>query len=188
MQTHARVLGSAERLFRENGYTATTIRQIAADANVSVGTVMAVGEKDALLVAIFDSWIRAVHELRAATGPTSEPGATDPVEQLVGTFGPFVEYFAGDKGLAREYAAVIVRGKQETAIFHELGASLIAEVREVLVASGVPRQRADAASDSIYLSYLGVLMIAANGALDVNQATDRLRTVITFALSTGEAH
>ncbi|QRX90089.1 TetR family transcriptional regulator [Streptomyces noursei] len=58
------MLSAAERLFRDQGFGATTVRQIATDAAVSTGTVMSVGDKDALLVAIFDSWIDAVHRAR----------------------------------------------------------------------------------------------------------------------------
>ncbi|MEV6661131.1 TetR family transcriptional regulator [Nocardia fluminea] len=43
-------MAAAERLCRAQGFKATTIRQIAAEANVSTGTVMTAGEKDALLV------------------------------------------------------------------------------------------------------------------------------------------
>ncbi len=62
--TTQRVLATADRLFREDGFAATTVRRIAAEADVSVGTVMGVGDKDGLLIAIVDQWIAAVHAAR----------------------------------------------------------------------------------------------------------------------------
>ncbi|WP_166969364.1 TetR/AcrR family transcriptional regulator [Brevibacterium atlanticum] len=56
-QTEARIISAAAELFLERGYKATTIRAIATAAEVSVGRVMATGDKDSILVACFDRWI-----------------------------------------------------------------------------------------------------------------------------------
>ena len=48
--TEARVLERAERLFVRRGYAATSVRDIAAEAGVSVGTVVSVGGKAELFV------------------------------------------------------------------------------------------------------------------------------------------
>ncbi|GAA4968174.1 helix-turn-helix domain-containing protein [Kineococcus glutinatus] len=53
-RTRAAVLDAARRLFCTDGYAATTMRAIAAEAGVSVETVHAQGGKAALLLAVVD--------------------------------------------------------------------------------------------------------------------------------------
>jgi AcrR family transcriptional regulator len=62
--TRSRVLEAAERLFLRNGYAATSIREIADEAQVAVQTVYWVfGTKAALVAGIRDRWLA-----RAETG------------------------------------------------------------------------------------------------------------------------
>ncbi len=56
-RTEERILTDAAALFLDRGYRGTTVRAIAESAGVSVGRVMAVGDKDALLIACYDRWI-----------------------------------------------------------------------------------------------------------------------------------
>lgn len=172
--TRQRVLATAERLFRDQGFAATTIRQIAAAAGVSSGTVMAVGDKDALLVAIFDGWIGAAHRSRAGSAPAPT------VDAIVGLFEPFIRYFALDKGLSREYAAIIVRGAHESAIFEDLARSLLGEITSVLESAG--SGDAERAARVVYFSYLGILMTVSHGTLGEPEAVDRLREVVAFVI------
>jgi AcrR family transcriptional regulator len=184
--TRARVLAVAEELFGAQGFADTSIRQIAERAGVSVGTVMAAGDKSALLVGIFDGWIAAIHDLRDAAPADDSP--LDPsnlVAELLATFTPFVTYFAGDEDLAREYAATLVRGRHESTIFRGLGDRLVADVRALLVRGSV--DGAAAVADAIYLAYLGVLMLASHGALDADAAAARLEATIRFLITTGES-
>ncbi|MFG3255426.1 TetR/AcrR family transcriptional regulator [Streptomyces sp. NPDC048172] len=193
--TRDRVLLAAERLFRDQGFGATTVRQIAAEAEVSTGTVMSAGDKDALLVAIFDSWIDAVHRARAhengdtsasasppAPPPLSPDAAVDAVMDLVA---PFVQYFARDEDLSRQYAAVIVRGTHESAIFQELARSLTAEFTGVLARAGLAGDDRERGARAVYYAYLGVLMTVSHGALDEAGALDQVREVTGFV--TGRA-
>ncbi|WP_345471215.1 TetR/AcrR family transcriptional regulator [Actinoallomurus oryzae] len=183
--TRQKVLAAAERLFRTQGFRVTTIRQIAADAGVSTGTVMAVGEKDALLVAIFDGWIASVHRGRDTghdADRTSLP-ATATVGEVMDLFEPFIRYFAVDPELSREYAAVIVRGNHESAIFQNLALALIAELEAVLSRSAFTRADAGCGARAVYFAYLGLLMTAANGAIETQDAIDELRQVVSFVVS-----
>jgi len=183
--TRQNVLASAERLFRSQGFGTTTVRQIAADADVSTGTVMAVGDKAALLVAIFDGWIDAVHQARKGdqnTGRSPVP-STDPVADVMALFEPFVAHFALNRDLSREYAAIIVRGDHESAIFYELALALVSELHQVLSQVGLSADDAGLAARSVYFSYLGLLMTVANGAIGEDSATEQLRDVITFVLN-----
>lgn len=175
------MLSSAERLFRDQGFGATTIRQIASDAGVSAGTVMAVGDKDALLVAIFDGWITAVHDLREAPTTRRRLSRSAALTEALELFEPFVAYFSGDEDLAREYAAIITRGRHPSAIFQGLGERLTREVQVVLERARAPRPASGARA--VYLAYLGVLMTASHGAVSTEQARAQLEDVITFVIN-----
>ncbi|TVT53411.1 TetR/AcrR family transcriptional regulator [Amycolatopsis rhizosphaerae] len=182
--TRQRVLAAAERLFRDQGFGATTVRQIAAEAGVSAGTVMSVGDKDALLVAIFDGWIDAVHRARtaehgAAPVPMS-PGAA--VDAVMALFEPFIRYFTLDEELSREYAAIIVRGAHESAIFQNLALSLIAEITGVLARAGLDGAGSGRGARVVYFSYLGILMTISHGTIRRPDAVDQLREVIGFVI------
>ncbi|MFI5688129.1 TetR/AcrR family transcriptional regulator [Streptomyces sp. NPDC051636] len=183
--TRQKVLAAAERLFRAQGFGATTVRQIAADAGVSTGTVMSVGDKDALLVAIFDRWIDAVHqERKGADGPASGPlTAGVAVDAVMALFEPFIRYFARDEELSREYAAIIVRGERESAIFQNLALSLIAEIDGVLTQAGLSGVDAGRGARVSYFSYLGILMTVSNGAISEHDAIDQLHEVIEFVIA-----
>ncbi|WP_067685972.1 TetR/AcrR family transcriptional regulator [Nocardia jejuensis] len=180
--TRQKVLAAAERLFRAQGFKATTIRQIAAEATVSTGTVMAVGEKDALLVSLFDNWISAVHDSRK-TGLTPSTTATTTAEDVLKLFEPFVGYFAVDSELSREYLSILVRGNHESAIFRDLALALLGELETVLGRSALPRGEVGRGARTIYLAYLGVLMTASSGAIAMPDAADQLRQTIEFVIT-----
>lgn len=177
--THQRVLAAAEALFRDQGFAATTVRQIAASARVSTGTVMAVGDKEALLVAIFEGWIGAIHAARAG-----EVAPGEPVDALLALFAPFIAYFDLDDDLSRQYAATLARGRHESVIFKELKAALLAEIEGHLLAAGAPRPETGARA--VYYAYLGLLMTASNGAITPQAAIQELRDVIALVLAQEE--
>ncbi|GAA1070403.1 TetR/AcrR family transcriptional regulator [Tsukamurella spumae] len=162
-ETRARVLAAADRSFRARGFAGTTVRGIAEDAGVSVGTVMGVGDKDALLVAIVDEWIAAVHAERATAESPSALGLDEAVARLVRTVEPFVTYFNADGDLSREYAAVLARGRHRSRTFGDLGDELRAEFERILRAAG----HADPgpAGRTLYFVYIGLLFATSGGAL-----------------------
>lgn len=183
--TRLKVLASAERLFREQGFGATTIRQIATDAQVSTGTVMSVGDKGALLVAIFDTWIAAVHHGRDDRHAAGDPAPLTPAaatQEVMDLVEPFISYFALDIELSREYAAVIVRGSHESEVFQALALTLIAEIETLLTRTPLTAPEAAAGARTVYFGYLGILMTVSNGALDLQAAIAQLREVIGFAV------
>lgn len=57
LRTEEKIISAAADLFLELGYKTTTVRGIAKRAEVSVGRVMAAGDKDVLLVRCYDLWI-----------------------------------------------------------------------------------------------------------------------------------
>lgn len=182
--TRQKVLVAAEKLFRAQGFKATTIRQIAAEAKVSTGTVMAAGEKDALLVSLFDNWITSVHNNRHAEPATSPTTTT--TDDVLKLFAPFVGHFAVDAELSREYLAILVRGKHESVIFRDLALTLLGEIETVLARSALPRSQVDRGARTIYLAYLGLLMTAASGAIEMPDAAKQLQQTIEFVITSSK--
>lgn len=174
-ETEARVLAAADTLFRARGFAATTIRDIATSAGVSAGTVIAVGDKGALLVAIFDRLIAEGHRKRPRIVP-----AGPAVEQIVSLLDPFIELFAGRAELARAYASILVAGSHASTVFTELAATLITELRETLDAED------DALATAIHRVYLGTLFVwAASGSDDASAMKADMRHTLA-ALWTSE--
>ncbi|WP_316574494.1 TetR/AcrR family transcriptional regulator [Nocardia canadensis] len=184
--TRQKVLAAAERLFRAQGFKATTIRQIAAEAKVSTGTVMAAGEKDALLVSIYDNWITSVHNSRHTELVPSATTAT--AEDVLNLFAPFVGHFALDSELSREYLAILVRGNHESVIFRDLALALLGELETVLARTALPHSQVGRGARTIYLAYLGLLMTAASGAIAMPDAAEQLRQTIEFVITPPEGN
>jgi AcrR family transcriptional regulator len=72
-ETRARILAAALRLFRERGFDATTMRDIAAAADVAIGAAYYYFEsKEALVMAFYEEASRAMQErIEAALGKKS---------------------------------------------------------------------------------------------------------------------
>jgi hypothetical protein len=128
-----------------------------------------------------------VASMRDKLGDDAEAGALPPgtaVREALSLLQPFVAHFGGDEDLAREYAAIIVRGRHDSAIFRGLGESLTAEVEAVLRPAGV--SRAEAGARTVYLAYLGILMTASHGAIAEQQALLQLEEVVRFVIDSPE--
>lgn len=176
--TRRRVIAVADRLFREQGFTATSIRQIAAEAGVSTGTVIAVGDKSTLLASVFESSIAALQSEHAER-PDAIPDARTTAERIASLFLPFLTLFARDQELSREYAAVLVRGAHDSAIFTQMADELMLTISAELERAGQTAGRAAAASRTIYLSYLGILFSWAGSDSDVPTALSDLAAAIS---------
>ncbi len=185
--TRQRVLETADLLFQQHGFQSTTIRDIAAHAGVSVGTVMIVGDKDALLVAVFDHLIERIHHGRA------EGAARSGADGLVELVRPFVELFAQRGALAQRYAGILVAGTHRSSIFEELAEHLLAEFRRTFAGTSVDADPdahpdADRRARTAYLAYLGVLFSASGrNELDPARILDELRLVFTVIDPRGAA-
>jgi AcrR family transcriptional regulator len=96
-------LGRAAReLFSEQGFDATTMRQIADRAGIGVGTIFLYArDKRGLLFLLFSDAVLDVQRQAFASLPTGEAGAELLVEQLVHVFSSFYRYYATDRRLSR---------------------------------------------------------------------------------------
>lgn len=157
--TRQHVLAVAAQMFEERGFDSTTVRDIAQAAGVSVGTVMAVGDKSALLVEVFDDRIGEVHEKRDTKASVAPDG--DAVGALLDIFAPFVEMFAANPTLAQDYAAALVSGKHRAGVFHDLAATLRREISQTLQQTGLIPEVADQTAIAVHLAYLGTLFMSA---------------------------
>ncbi|WP_019203974.1 TetR/AcrR family transcriptional regulator [Tsukamurella sp. 1534] len=182
-ETRSKVLAAADALFRSDGFAGTTIRRIAAEAGVSVGTVMAVGDKDALLIAIVDEWIAAVHAERSPGEPLPALSVDEAVGRLVGTVAPFVTYFNDDGDLSREYAAVLARGGHRSRTFGDLAGELREDFARIFRAAG--HRDPDAAARTLYFVYIGLLFTTSGDAITRQQAAAGLVEAVEQILGEG---
>jgi AcrR family transcriptional regulator len=183
--TRDRVLDAARHLFFERGFEATTIRDIATAADVSVGTVIAVGDKRALLVTTFDDQIAAIQD--RPPGPADHAAArpTDTVDRVMELLEPFLTMYSANPALARDYGAVLMGGRHGTGVFGTLVPAFVDRIRAVLEQVGAGADDAAAAGRTIYLAYLGVLFAwAGRGTDDAAEAREDLRQVVSFAVRT----
>lgn len=180
------VLKAAGELFFARGFSRTTVRDIAESCGVSVGTVMAVGDKSALLVAVMDDRIRRVHAERRGRARTG--GGRACADEIVAQLDPFVSLFARHPNLARHYAAILVGGDHRSVVFTELAAMLIEEIATILSSSGgVPERRAAALAEAVYFAYIGRLFtVQPDDGPDADRLRADLRRNITAIVSRTE--
>lgn len=184
--TRRAVVHAASTLFREQGFAATTIRQIAEAAGVSVGTVMAAGDKDSLLVATFDEGIAAVHANRPAPAEVGRRLAVeDAAARILALVLPFLELFEADIELARHYGSVLFRGGYDAAAMNGLASTLQGEFAAVLEQAGLEPDDAARSAETIYLAYLGVLFSWAGGAIGPEHAPATIRAVVLSVVGGG---
>ncbi|WP_114855442.1 TetR/AcrR family transcriptional regulator [Brachybacterium sp. YJGR34] len=182
--TRARVLAAADRLFVERGFAATTVREIATACEVSVGTVMSVGDKESLLVQVFDQHVAQLQSRR----PASEPAASSDTERILALVAPIVELYIERAELARTYASILVGARHSSILIDELAAQLIEEFTGIL-AGDQPRPSPEdrALATALYHAFVGVLYTgAARPGASLQQLPETLRSTVTALLTTRE--
>ncbi|UBV45297.1 TetR/AcrR family transcriptional regulator (plasmid) [Deinococcus taeanensis] len=100
-----RIHTAALTLFTEQGYDATTIRQIAAEADVAAGTIFryATDKADLLLMVFHDAIAQTVAE---ATEPHR---LTGPLSQVLpGLFDPFFAFYEKRQALASDFLRLVL--------------------------------------------------------------------------------
>jgi AcrR family transcriptional regulator len=93
-----RIEAAARAVFREKGYDAATTREIAARAEVSIGTLFAyAADKRELLTMVYRDELHELTETTFATVPAQAPV----LEQLLHVLQPRYAYWNADPALAR---------------------------------------------------------------------------------------
>ena len=181
-QTEERIIAAAADLFLEHGCRATTVRGIAKAAEVSIGRVMSVGDKDEILVRCFDRWIGQLQDgthspppLRRADRPRT---ASAVQHRLLEIFLPFLEFFAAHEDLSRDCAAAMMRVRGDPEVFSALAADLQARLSQSLTAIGISENDARASAAGLYDAYLGILFRWAATTMTLTEAIDSLLEVI----------
>lgn len=173
------VAAAAWQLFTEQGFAATTVRQIAHRAGVSAGTVMNAGGKDHLLLELMEAAI-ADHMAVAA------PEDPDPAAAIWQRFERYFAFFAGLPDLAKAYGWVLL-----TAAGPEHGAlTTKANAMTGLLAGDIRQRRpqvapedAQQAADAIFACYLRALATWGSNAADLPTVTERFRDQIAWQLT-----
>lgn len=181
-ETGQKVMDVAERLFREQGFVTTTVRQIAEAGGVSVGTVVAVGDKSTLLVRIYERWIRDFH--RQDVQDVAESSADRPVDTVIDYLQPIIDYFVEDADLSREYLAILVWGQVESDVFDALAQALITDIETILRCAKKPN--ASAAARAMYFAYLGVLVAASHGAIPLSAVSTEVHRAVAAVVGEGK--
>ncbi|MCB9915257.1 MAG: TetR/AcrR family transcriptional regulator [Planctomycetes bacterium] len=85
--TKERLLDSAERLFAERGYAATSLRELTQDAGCNLAAVnYHFGTKEALVLAVLERRVRPVNEERLARLDALEAAGTPQLEDVLRAF------------------------------------------------------------------------------------------------------
>ncbi|WKD62191.1 Transcriptional regulator, TetR family [Corynebacterium ciconiae DSM 44920] len=117
------VRNAARHLFHQRGFQRTTVRDIAQHAGVSVGSVMAAGDKEALLVEVFDELIDEHQRALEADSPVV---GTSCLDAACAAVQPFVDLFHSHRELGQAYASILVSGRHSSAVFTDLATRLVA--------------------------------------------------------------
>lgn len=166
--TRLKVLTAAGALFETTGYADTSIREIAKKAGVSVGTVMSVGEKRALLVQSISHKIAKIHDgLR-----------TQPPGDLISVINPFLEMFAGHSELSRAYASALIELGDQGQELRRLEHLLTEEILRRLAAARLTEDESRDLAGVLYHAYLGLLIGWAAGLYSSQELKDQARTII----------
>lgn len=172
----AALLGAAGRLFREQGYEATTTRQISKAAGVATGTLFTYFEdKPALLRELFLSEIDDVSAVAAATRDDSAPL----VDQLMHMFAPLFAFYRRDVALGREiFKEFMFRSDLDSVTRRYIG-HLVA-VFEAAKARGVarPNLASMAAAFTAFGLYINGVLVILQDQLDPQTHRALVRTSI----------
>lgn len=174
--TRHAVAEAAARLFKERGFLATTVRDIAQEADVSAGTVMAAGDKEALLVELFDNLIEERQQLVDAQGPGA---ASECCAAAAAVVQPFAELFEERRELAQTYASILVSGRHSSVVFTDLARRLISVFEQLTAACGCSSPaEARGRAEALHTAYIGSLFIwAATPEKSASEFLVRLRDV-----------
>ena len=110
--TRDRVLDAAERCFAADGFDAVSIRQVAAEAGVTLGVVgFHSGTKSELFHTVLARRVEVLNDMRRARlALLRAPGATVTIRGLVDAYlSPYLELASGGDPQWRAYAALIAR-------------------------------------------------------------------------------
>ena len=174
LQTRGNILSAASELFGARGFSATTMEEVAAKADVGVGTLYNYfGSKDRLLLGMMQDETERL--LAVGQGILQDPGpdAEAAIVRLLATYQQFATFFRKD--IMREIFAVsLLRPTEEVQEFSNLDVRLAASVGELLITfitRGVidPNIDVEAAAIALY-GCLAIPVLLFLGSSDMDEA------------------
>lgn len=170
---------AAGRLFREQGYEATTVRQIAAAAGVSTGTVMSCGDKATLLLQAVED---AIDALMPPAGPVDSDA--DSVDLVWRCYAPYFHFYAAVPELARPYSVLLMSAGSDHPALGAQADLFIAVVAE-RVRTGHPcagPEEARLTAEALFAAYLHALLLWVSGVAELEAAVAGFRRQIDWQL------
>lgn len=126
-KTAAAILDAAEFLFRQRGFQATTIDEIAEKADVSVGSVYVhFDSKTGLYLALVE---RALDINEAAMGKVADLGLTSPLERVYAAGDAYLEFHLKHPGA---FQMIALRVLEPSSGVHDVEARIADRVRKLV--------------------------------------------------------
>jgi len=184
-ERHARVREAAFRLFGERGFEWTSVRDIAAAAGVSVGTVVNAGGKTGLFLATMEESAFAVVGGGVQRLRTAPVGRRALDTEVFAVFDEALTWVAEHRDLTRDYLIAYLRAGNAQA--HH-GDDLLVIVDGLATrclqhaGPGADRRAAELAASTLYSVFVSLVFALAAGATDPATARQNLRDVVTAQL------
>jgi AcrR family transcriptional regulator len=175
LETRGKVVRSATELFEQRGYESTTMEDVAAHADVGIGTLYNYfGSKERLLLAAFEEASEPLFlaAARLVESPDSDPEAA--LVRLIEVFEPLATMFK--KSVLREmFAAALVQPSDRVEEFASIDVKFAASLGELLAklaATGAVAAEVDIEAGAIALyGALAVPMLLYLSVEDMDRAT-----------------
>ncbi len=174
-QRSERVTASAWRLFTHDGFEATTVRRIAAEAGVSVGTVLNSGDKGTLLVTLFNDALRE----RVDIAPEFDVPLD---ERIWHRFGVFFDFYAEVPELTRAYLRELLGERRVRHDGGEITATFITQLTATLRAhapSTSSHDETELLAQTLFAVYLATLIGWLSGTHSLDTALAGCRGNVT---------
>lgn len=171
-----RVVAAAADLFSRQGYSATTVPQIAAMAGVSVGTVASVGSKDALFLRVWEE-ASTTASLGMLAGARQVPGSA--TERVWSYFGGLVDSSIAMPDGLRDYFVAYLRERDHVENQARL-AEVVAAIRGLFPAAENPATEASAvlAAWTLWLAFSSICFGIAATSIPPDEARRLMRAVV----------
>jgi len=184
-EKQSRLREAAKKLFREKGYEKTSIRQIAEEADLGLGTVYSyVSSKVALLDLISKDDLQRVQE----DAFSSLPEGADLLEKICHVFGKIYAHHASDRELARILVKELGMGGDAAALeraerFQIFTMQLAMLLREAQDAGELGVHFApELASLTIFGQHYFYLLLYLSGTMELEQITELFRTSVDLLI------
>lgn len=182
-QRSDRVHQAAWELFTSQGFGPTTIRQIAASAQVSIGTVINNGDKGALLVRLFEE---ALSQRIAAADQAPPQDSASLTDDVWSRFRLFFDFYATVPDLSRAYLRELLADRPRRTGGFELADVFMGQLTRVLTAACPESSDAAPLASTLFAVYLATLFGWLSGPYPLEAALDGCRSLVAHHVASFE--